>query len=183
MTVSDRIKQLRKGLKINQSDFAAMVGMSQSHISKIESGKDFASDKLLRIISAEFGVRYSWLKEGEEPVKSDADSLDESAIITSIRQFLSKCGKADKDLCLLTLSEMPKLFEHASATKDISILLEIYDLISNTTKLCETLNETTEKPATGKERELVDSAFWLKDHYGSKICGSVQHIINLYLGR
>ena len=183
MTVSDRIKQLRKGLKLNQSDFASMVGMSQTHISKIESGKDFASDKLLHVISAEFGVRYSWLKEGEGEVKNDYGSLDEGAVITSIRQFLFKCGKSDKDLCLLILAEMPTLFENACATNNVSVLLEIYNLISNTAKMCKTLNETTDKAAMDKDKELVDSAFWLKDHYESKIRESVQCIMNLYLGR
>ena len=43
--VFERIKKIRKDNKLNQQEFARIIDLSQTHISKIENGKDNPSDK------------------------------------------------------------------------------------------------------------------------------------------
>lgn len=45
MTIGERIALFRKKVKIRQDTFAKSVGVSQSHISKIENNQDEPSDK------------------------------------------------------------------------------------------------------------------------------------------
>lgn len=72
--MKERIKQLRKKLKLSQSAFGEMLGMSGPAISLIESGKNTASESTIRLICKTFNVRYKWLTEGVEPMYEE--SLD-----------------------------------------------------------------------------------------------------------
>lgn len=64
MTLGERIKTVRKNSALNQSEFADMLGISQTHISKIENGVENPSTTLLLLISFRLNVNINWLKEG-----------------------------------------------------------------------------------------------------------------------
>lgn len=64
MTVGERIKAVRKYYNCNQRDFAAMIGLSQAHVSNIEANKDNPSDKLIKHICTVFKIDPDWLKTG-----------------------------------------------------------------------------------------------------------------------
>lgn len=42
-SINNRIKEIRKNNNLNQKQFAQILGISQTHISKIESNKDMPS--------------------------------------------------------------------------------------------------------------------------------------------
>ena len=63
MTLGERIFFVRKSNNLNQKDFAKMLGISQTHVSKIESGAENPSETLLLFISYQFAVSMEWLKE------------------------------------------------------------------------------------------------------------------------
>ena len=77
--MKDRIKKLRKELKLNQTDFGSRIGASQAMVTSYETGRVVPSDAMLKLISKEYGVSYSWLKTGEgsmmEPVP-DNDNIE-----------------------------------------------------------------------------------------------------------
>lgn len=56
---------------LNQVDLARLVGVRQSAISNIEVGKRNGLQSLQPIAKA-LGVRYEWLRTGEEPMLDDA---------------------------------------------------------------------------------------------------------------
>ncbi len=60
-TVNERFKKVRKTLGFNQKDFASELGISQTHISGIENGKDSASTSLLKLICVKFNISEEWL--------------------------------------------------------------------------------------------------------------------------
>lgn len=60
----ERFKQIRKSLKMKQSDFAKELAVSQGHASDIENGRKTVSDRLIEIISLKFNVNSEWLKTG-----------------------------------------------------------------------------------------------------------------------
>ena len=62
MTLGERIKYVRKSNKLNQTQFAKILGISQTHVSKIEKGVENPSETLLRFIAYMFAVDLGWLK-------------------------------------------------------------------------------------------------------------------------
>lgn len=63
--MNERIKELRKALKLSQEKFGARIKISGASVSKIESGENNPSEQTLSLIIAEFAVSESWLRNGE----------------------------------------------------------------------------------------------------------------------
>lgn len=64
MTLGERMKFVRKSNRLNQIDFAKKLGISQTHVSKIEKDIEHPSETLLRFTSYMFAVNIEWLKTG-----------------------------------------------------------------------------------------------------------------------
>ena len=65
MTLGERIKFVRKANKLNQTEFAEQLGISQTHVSKIEKNIENPSETLLLLISYLFATNIDWLKNGQ----------------------------------------------------------------------------------------------------------------------
>lgn len=66
MSINERIKILRAKLKINQTEFASKIGVTQPSLSDIEKGKtQNISNRNIKLICSVFGVREEWLLNGE----------------------------------------------------------------------------------------------------------------------
>lgn len=76
MTLGERIKLVRKTNKLNQKNFAAMLGISQTHVSKIEKGVENPSETLLLFMSYKFAVNIDWLKTEQGNYTIDFNSSD-----------------------------------------------------------------------------------------------------------
>ena len=63
--LSQRTRLLRQALKLNQTDFARQIGLTQTSLSMIEVGNNSLTDKNIRLICATFNVREAWLRDGE----------------------------------------------------------------------------------------------------------------------
>ncbi|TKI72539.1 helix-turn-helix transcriptional regulator [Lysinibacillus mangiferihumi] len=61
----NRIKEIRNSLKMNQTEFAQHLGLSQSTLAMIEVGKRKFSDKHIKIICSTFNINENWLRTGE----------------------------------------------------------------------------------------------------------------------
>ena len=61
----NRIKELRKTLKISQDAFGARLGLTGGGISKLENGERNPSEQTILSICREFRVNYFWLTEGK----------------------------------------------------------------------------------------------------------------------
>lgn len=62
--LGERIKSVRKKKKLTQKKFAEKLGISQTHISKIEKGVENPSETLIKFISYLYCIDYEWLKTG-----------------------------------------------------------------------------------------------------------------------
>lgn len=78
MTLGERIKVVRKNNNLNQNQFACLLGISQTHVSKIESGVENPSETLLLFISYKFAVNIQWLKEEQGNYDGDFGSSSDS---------------------------------------------------------------------------------------------------------
>ena len=69
--MKDRIKELRKTLKMSQTEFGARIGISASGISKFESGETNPSETTVKLICATYHVHPRWMETGEGPMLLD----------------------------------------------------------------------------------------------------------------
>ena len=80
-TVNERFKTIRKDLGFNQQQFASELGISQTHISGIENGRDNPSMSLLKLLCAKFSISEEWLIDGVgTPLPTWDITTDEGAL-------------------------------------------------------------------------------------------------------
>lgn len=69
-TLAERITFVQKNSKLNQTQFAERIGISQQYLSQICNGKKTPSDRTITDICREFGCNEAWLRTGEgEPFR------------------------------------------------------------------------------------------------------------------
>lgn len=64
-TIGERFREIRKILDLNQRQFAAEIGISQTHISSIELGKDLPSSSLIKLVCMKYNLSEEWLLSGK----------------------------------------------------------------------------------------------------------------------
>ena len=73
--MNERIKQVRKALGLNQTEFGEKIGVTQGAIAAYESGKRTPLDAAVRSICKTWSVNEVWLRTGDgemfDTVKSD----------------------------------------------------------------------------------------------------------------
>ena len=79
MTVNERIKKVRKEKGMNQKQFAALLGVTQSGISYMEQSGSNVSDSSIKSICTMCNLNEDWLRNGTEPmyIQAPTFSLDD----------------------------------------------------------------------------------------------------------
>jgi len=86
--IAGRIKHIREHFKHTQSEFAKKIGISTTHMNRIEKQTREPSNALLKVICIEFNVNEQWLRTGEgEMFVQKADD--------AVEAFLSKIKATD----------------------------------------------------------------------------------------
>lgn len=62
--MKDRIRQLRKNLGLNQTDFGERIGIKQGTVTGYETGSRTPTDAVILSICREFDVNEEWLRTG-----------------------------------------------------------------------------------------------------------------------
>jgi len=62
--VNERIREIRKALKMTQVEFASRLGMQAAALSMIEVGENVLTEKNIRLIVMNFNVSEDWLRTG-----------------------------------------------------------------------------------------------------------------------
>ncbi len=63
--MKDRIRQIRKDMNMNQTEFGNEIGVTFAALSKYESGKVVPDKSIRLLICQKFNVSESWLETGE----------------------------------------------------------------------------------------------------------------------
>jgi len=98
------VKILRKSLNLTLEKFCEPLGVGKSSISRIESGTNALSERMLKSIARVYGVSEDWLRTGEgemRPVQTDAERLG--------RFFDSVASKPSDDFERRFVSSLSKL--------------------------------------------------------------------------
>ncbi|MDR1025497.1 MAG: helix-turn-helix domain-containing protein [Treponema sp.] len=64
LTVNQRVKDLRKMLRLTQQGFARILAVSQSQIASMETGEREVSSRTIKQICDSFDVNSHWLRTG-----------------------------------------------------------------------------------------------------------------------
>jgi transcriptional regulator with XRE-family HTH domain len=157
--VFERIKKIRKDNKLNQQEFARIIDLSQTHISKIENGKDNPSDKVLRTIAVEFGISFEWLKTGQGDMHDKSHSKNRDVQLKDcmlpLKKYLQSCNEGEYLFCTKHVFDIPELFEIADfRSKNGDKKIDIGALVG------------------------LDSMLSLIDDYVRYVCGETETIIS-----
>ncbi|GJM72678.1 hypothetical protein HMSSN036_48940 [Paenibacillus macerans] len=90
--IGNRIKQLRKNFHSNQSQFAALLGISQGTLSDLENDKYNPSLETIVSINKKFGIDYNWILgnlSGEGYTNNELEAFEER-IISKLIEFMTK---------------------------------------------------------------------------------------------
>lgn len=98
MAIGDRIKALRKKVKLTQEEFAGRLAISKGFVSNLEKDRVKPSAQLIRLISYEFAVSEYWLTTGEgemflspkEIIQKQIDRIGEKAYFEAVRDMISR---------------------------------------------------------------------------------------------
>lgn len=69
--VGFRIKTLRLKRKVSQKEFSQRVCVSQSYLSRIETGNEQPTDMLIKLIALEFNCSLAWLQKSTGEMEID----------------------------------------------------------------------------------------------------------------
>lgn len=122
MTVGERIAFFRKSIKINQSDFAKSVGITQSHISKIENNQDEPSDKLLQRILAVWGMDRNWLLHGEGDILNEFEPTPKTQCLSALNEYEKKYGEKTSEELFTMILKIIKIGETINYFKEDNTL-------------------------------------------------------------
>jgi transcriptional regulator with XRE-family HTH domain len=94
MTINERIKKIRISVaKMNQIDFSKVIGIKQSSLSDIETGKTKEIDeRIIIILSNEFGINGEWIRSGKGEMYKRSD-LALAELIGNKIENMSEVGK------------------------------------------------------------------------------------------
>ncbi|MGY3666835.1 MAG: helix-turn-helix domain-containing protein [Roseburia sp. 1XD42-69] len=96
----ERLRELRKTLKLNQTNFAKQLGMTQTAYSMIENGNNPLSDRHIKVICSSFNVNENWLRTGE------GDRFFSSPYEKEFTEIFSNLAPATQQYLLLMAKEL-----------------------------------------------------------------------------
>lgn len=110
-TFAERVSLIVKDSKLNQTDFASKISISQQYLSQICNGKKTPSDRTISDICRIFDIQEDWLRYGLEPMRA-AKSRDEEiaelvgSALNGSSEFKKAvirmiCSRSDKELAAL----------------------------------------------------------------------------------
>lgn len=118
MTIGERIKFVRKNNNLNQKDFSKRLGISQTHVSKIENNVENPSDTLLLLISYMFVVNIDWLKTGQGD-HDDTDRFDKFRLeLENVRKDLNDDCDFELKECFWFFVRMVELSQKYSKDRE-----------------------------------------------------------------
>lgn len=95
--MQNRIKELRKELGLNQTEFGEKLGAKQATVAGWEVGRREPSHLVINTICREFNVNEHWLRNGEGPMFRPVKTIDNeltieiAKLIKSEDEFTKHC--------------------------------------------------------------------------------------------
>lgn len=121
MPIGERIRELRKSSpeKMTQEQFGERIGVTRAAVTSYEINRVVPPESTIRLICREFGVSYSWLKDGmgeREEAPANMQTLDAiERILEGENEFAKfifrRAAKLDKSVWDAIEAELKEYFE------------------------------------------------------------------------
>lgn len=83
--MKDRLKQIRKEIKLTQAELANDLGVSFSNIQSYEVGRRIPSDAFIQLVCNKYNVNEDWLRTGSDEMFKPLSKEEEiSSIVAKI---------------------------------------------------------------------------------------------------
>jgi transcriptional regulator with XRE-family HTH domain len=80
-TINQRVKKLRKELKLTQNGFSSVITISAGQLACIETDKRVVNDRTIKLICDSFNVSDKWLRTGKGPVFTEGKDTKYTKLI------------------------------------------------------------------------------------------------------
>lgn len=124
--IGERIKCVRKSLKLTQSEFALKTGISNSFLSYVETGSKNPSFELLFSLSSKFAVKMDWVFTGKGEMFQSDELKTSSEIKDELFRLYSKLKDKELVFEFLDSLEAPIMY-HAFMAWYLRLRREIKD--------------------------------------------------------
>lgn len=105
--MNERIKEIRKKLKLSQDEFGKRLSITKASISRLESGENNPSAQTIKLICSEFHINEEWLRTGKGEMKEKIPSEDEYF------KAATQIGRSKDKLAMQAIIEYWKLDEES----------------------------------------------------------------------
>ncbi len=106
--MKERIKQVRKQIRLTQAAFAKRVGVTRDVVASWENGRVEPPEAVIRLICREQGISYEWLRDGIAPMSAPAETV----LVDKLERIMSGDNEFVK-AALRELIDMPtEAWEH-----------------------------------------------------------------------
>lgn len=106
--MNERIKRLRKELKLTQQQFADKIKVKRNTVATYEMGRSVPSDSAIALICKTFHVNEDWLRNGNGEMFEELPEEDKKAA------FVSSLLDADNDPFYNIIQEIMRTFDELS---------------------------------------------------------------------
>lgn len=98
--MNERLRQVRKQLKLSQEEFGRRLGVTGAGISRLESGERNITEQMLLAVCREFNISENWLRtgNGEMIIESDDNTVTLLAKELNLDDYAIKALKAYEKL-------------------------------------------------------------------------------------
>lgn len=115
MTIADRIKFLRKSLKLKQAEFGERISYKRGYVANLETSGDDIHYRVIEAICREFQVSEKWLRTGEgdmfapsSPITANDLDIVQKWLIEKVRQLDTQSQNEIADVCRMIVERIEK---------------------------------------------------------------------------
>jgi transcriptional regulator with XRE-family HTH domain len=109
MMIYKQIVKLRKGLGLNQADFAERLGIKRSTIANIETDRNPLTEANIKLICHVFNVNEEWLRTGDGEMFQNNKSHLEGEVLEMFRGLSEKAQLMIRDYTKMVLEQQEAL--------------------------------------------------------------------------
>lgn len=86
MTISERIRILRKEEGLSQRAFGEKLGVSRDVVNNIENGRVEPAEPIVKLICREFRISYAWLRYGRGTMRT---GLEQESVAGAVDELMA----------------------------------------------------------------------------------------------
>ncbi|MCL2386629.1 MAG: helix-turn-helix transcriptional regulator [Defluviitaleaceae bacterium] len=102
LPTNNRIREVRKTLGLTQKKFCDRIAISNSYLAEIECSSKAASERILKLVVAEFNVDEYWIQTGE-------GSMFNKEVDEQLAQVISLFKSLDPKLRICAINQLSEL--------------------------------------------------------------------------